>query len=244
MAKIVKEQSYGFSPDRCLETLGELLPDLGVKIVSSDAGSMTIAGSFRGTTSTTDPTERDLPLRCECAAAGAGQASVRLVYHNRGQMDRFVSPDVRTKMESVFTALDSRLRGLPAAPPVPAASGEAAKAGTLDGGAPAFAAKLHGQGLSATQIESRLIKEGLSTESVGAAMKEVAALRAAEGRAAGTRNMVIGGLLCAVGIIVTIVTLAAATARGGYYVVAWGAILFGAAQFIRGVQQHGGKLGK
>jgi hypothetical protein len=59
-------------------------------------------------------------------------------------------------------------------------------------------------------------------------------------RAAGRRNMLVGGLWCAGGLIVTLVSLAA-SAGGGTYIVAWGAILFGAIQFIRGSGQASGR---
>jgi hypothetical protein len=55
---------------------------------------------------------------------------------------------------------------------------------------------------------------------------------------AGSRNMIFGALWCFGGIVVTALTLSAASATGGgMYVVAWGAILFGVAQFFRGVIQ-------
>lgn len=47
------------------------------------------------------------------------------------------------------------------------------------------------------------------------------------------RNMLFGALWCVGGIIVTALTYQAASG-GGRYVIAWGAILFGAVQFIRG----------
>jgi len=47
------------------------------------------------------------------------------------------------------------------------------------------------------------------------------------------RNMVVGGLWCGGGILVTLLTFAAASG-GGSYVVAWGAILFGGIQFFLG----------
>lgn len=52
----------------------------------------------------------------------------------------------------------------------------------------------------------------------------------------GKRNMVVGGLWCLGGIAVTIGTYALASG-GGTYTVAWGAILFGLFQFIKGVIQ-------
>ncbi len=55
--------------------------------------------------------------------------------------------------------------------------------------------------------------------------------------AKGKRDMVVGGLWCGGGIVVTLYTYAAASG-GGTYVVAWGAILFGGIQFLRGVAHY------
>jgi len=58
-------------------------------------------------------------------------------------------------------------------------------------------------------------------------------------RSQGVRNMVIGGLWCVGGILVTAITYGAASSGsgGGSYVIAWGAIVFGAIQFFKGVFQ-------
>lgn len=48
------------------------------------------------------------------------------------------------------------------------------------------------------------------------------------------RNMVIGGIICLVGVAITLGTYASAT-PGGRFTVAWGAILFGGIQFMRGL---------
>jgi hypothetical protein len=53
-------------------------------------------------------------------------------------------------------------------------------------------------------------------------------------RARNQRNMLVGGLWCAGGAIVTFLTYALASG-GGTYVVAWGAIAFGALQFLSGL---------
>jgi hypothetical protein len=55
--------------------------------------------------------------------------------------------------------------------------------------------------------------------------------------AAAKKNMLVGGLWCIGGTIVTAVTYGAASnsPNGGSYVVAWGAIIFGAIQFFRGL---------
>jgi hypothetical protein len=54
--------------------------------------------------------------------------------------------------------------------------------------------------------------------------------------AAARRNMVVGALVCFTGLSITALTLAAAPVTG-ISVVAWGAIVFGAGQFIRGWMQ-------
>jgi len=57
--------------------------------------------------------------------------------------------------------------------------------------------------------------------------------------AAGRRNMMIGGAICVVGLLVTIATFAAAanSSGGGKFIIAWGAVVFGAIQFFRGLSQ-------
>lgn len=64
----------------------------------------------------------------------------------------------------------------------------------------------------------------------------------AKGMDAATRQMVIGGFWFVGGILVTAVTYASATASpfGGTYVVAWGAIVFGGVQFLRGLARRAG----
>ena len=54
--------------------------------------------------------------------------------------------------------------------------------------------------------------------------------------AAAHRKMVGGGFVCFAGFVFTLLTLAASPATG-VYVIAWGAIVFGAAQFVRGAIQ-------
>jgi hypothetical protein len=54
-------------------------------------------------------------------------------------------------------------------------------------------------------------------------------------RDSGRTNMAIGGGICLLGIVVTLVTYTAASDGGGTYVVAWGAIIFGAVRSFRGL---------
>jgi hypothetical protein len=48
------------------------------------------------------------------------------------------------------------------------------------------------------------------------------------------KDMSVGCVVCIIGIVVTLVTYGAASG-GGTYVIAWGAILFGALQFLKGL---------
>ena len=58
------------------------------------------------------------------------------------------------------------------------------------------------------------------------------------GGRSGQRNMVIGGIICPVGIVLTLGSCAAAThSQGTSFYLAWGAIMFGFAQFMRGFVQ-------
>ncbi|EEF60039.1 hypothetical protein Cflav_PD3098 [Pedosphaera parvula Ellin514] len=53
-------------------------------------------------------------------------------------------------------------------------------------------------------------------------------------RAVANRYMLVGGLWCIGGILVTAISYSSA-AGGGSYVVAWGAIIFGGIRFFRGL---------
>jgi hypothetical protein len=52
---------------------------------------------------------------------------------------------------------------------------------------------------------------------------------------AGQKAMLYGALWCVGGGIVTAVTYSMASAGGGRYIITWGAIIFGAIQFFRGL---------
>jgi hypothetical protein len=48
------------------------------------------------------------------------------------------------------------------------------------------------------------------------------------------RDVVIGALICLAGVVITFVSYSSASGGGGRYVVAWGAIVFGAIRMFRG----------
>jgi hypothetical protein len=107
-------------------------------------------------------------------------------------------------------------------------------------------------GSAPADIRKSLVAKGLSEADAGAVVDQVlhhhsgGALghdyRDVEAvQAAGRRNMAIGGIVCVIGLVVTLVTIAAAGDGGGRVIFAWGAIVFGAIQFFRGLAQanHG-----
>ncbi len=53
----------------------------------------------------------------------------------------------------------------------------------------------------------------------------------------GRRNMLFGGMWFVGGLIVTLGTMAMVSEGGGRFVIAWGAVIWGAIQFIRGKTQ-------
>jgi hypothetical protein len=61
------------------------------------------------------------------------------------------------------------------------------------------------------------------------------------GQGSGNANMWIGGIICLVGIVITVGSCLAAGEGGGSYFVAYGAIIFGGIQFFRGLFQQGSR---
>jgi hypothetical protein len=105
-----------------------------------------------------------------------------------------------------------------------------------------FAATQMQSGASNQQIVAMLIDKGLGPDAAATVVKNLGRMRTAAVAAAGKKNMAYGALWCIGGIVVTAATYgAAASAGGGTYVVAWGAIVFGAIQFIRGLVQAFGE---
>ena len=101
------------------------------------------------------------------------------------------------------------------------------------------AAGLMKQGLSESQIKDRLVEKGLDRQAASTVVNRLVTLRHEAYQEAAKKNMLHGALWCIGGIIVTAVTYAAASG-GGTYIVAWGAIIFGAIQFFKGLSQYSG----
>jgi hypothetical protein len=101
-----------------------------------------------------------------------------------------------------------------------------------------YAAEQMRAGVAAPQIESQLVAQGLDPSSAATVVRNLSAARTNALRAAGKKNMLYGAVWCIGGILITALTYSAASQRGGTYFITWGAIIFGAVQFFRGLGQY------
>jgi hypothetical protein len=92
------------------------------------------------------------------------------------------------------------------------------------------------QGMPRAAVEEVLRSWGFDAAAASAIVERANQLKD-ERRVAGRRHMIMGAVVCVIGIVVTAVSYSAAEGGGGSYVVAWGAIVFGAIQFFRGLIQ-------
>jgi hypothetical protein len=106
------------------------------------------------------------------------------------------------------------------------------------------AVALINQGKSRTQIETELKSTGLGQESVSDVVSRVVELRKKAKRDVAGRNILFGALWCIGGTIFTAASYQMATggSGGGTYFIAWGAILFGGIQCLKGLGQLVGNL--
>lgn len=98
------------------------------------------------------------------------------------------------------------------------------------------AATLANERKSKDKIETELVAMGLNKETASMVIENVFRSRKKAHREAAARNIMIGAAWCVGGIAVTALTYQLASG-GGVFVVAWGAILFGGIQFIKGLGQ-------
>jgi hypothetical protein len=105
-----------------------------------------------------------------------------------------------------------------------------------------FAAQQIGSGVTPSEVRKDLTARGLDAESAATVVGNLERIKADAIRVAGRKNMLYGALWCVGGLGVTAYTYQmAASGGGGKYIVAWGAILFGAVQFLRGLSQSAGE---
>ena len=99
-----------------------------------------------------------------------------------------------------------------------------------------FAAGHLQSGASECQVQDMLIEKGLDPASAVVVVSNLTRMRADAFAAAGKKEMLRGALWCIGGIAVTAITYSLAS-EGGPFIVAFGAIIFGAIQFFRGLAQ-------
>src|SRR5215510_15136179 len=104
-----------------------------------------------------------------------------------------------------------------------------------------FAAQMMKNNIADSIIQAKIVEMGMTNEQASAILNSLRQVRRQVRRKTGLRNMLIGGVICIVGIIITVVTMAASRSGGGVYFVMWGAVIFGALQFFGGLFQYIGK---
>lgn len=90
------------------------------------------------------------------------------------------------------------------------------------------------QKVSPSETKEILIEQGLAPEDADIVISNLQA----QMRGVANKNMLYGALWCIGGLLVTALTYAAASEGGGTYVVTWGAVIFGAIQFFKGLFQR------
>jgi hypothetical protein len=118
---------------------------------------------------------------------------------------------------------------------------DAANQATQDAVASLFdeAVRLAEDGRAVAKIEAHLKARGLDDRTAAGMAQRAWDMPADQRRRAGRRNVILGAALCSLGLLVTAVTyfVAASSPGGGRYVIAWGVVLFGVLQFLRGLAQ-------
>jgi hypothetical protein len=116
-----------------------------------------------------------------------------------------------------------------------------------------YAAQLLGGGAQPDAVRQKLLELGLDEKTASTVVHDLLAapgtvpadiVRPPSGgdwsREVGRRRMAVGALVFFIGLIVTVATFAAA-AGGGTYIVAWGAMLYGVIEFLRGASMSSGQ---
>lgn len=92
------------------------------------------------------------------------------------------------------------------------------------------------QGMPRAAVEEVLRAQGFDA-AAASSIVERADKTKNERRVAGRRHMIMGAFISAIGIALTVYTYSSVAEKGGTYIVWWGAIVFGAIQFFRGLSQ-------
>ncbi len=106
--------------------------------------------------------------------------------------------------------------------------------------ATAFAIQQLSRGLSPNAVRRELAERGVSEAEASRVVETLAptakTASRTSGRSGGLKNMLIGGIVCFIGLAVTVGSYVAAE-PGGVFLLAYGPIIFGGIQFLRGFFQ-------
>jgi len=98
-----------------------------------------------------------------------------------------------------------------------------------------IAAEQMSNGVGPARIAKVLTERGLDAESAATVVSNLEQLKARAHREAGRRMILTGVFFGIAGLVVTTLTYSmAASVGGGTFIIAWGAILFGGIEFVRG----------
>jgi hypothetical protein len=89
-------------------------------------------------------------------------------------------------------------------------------------------------GKDSIDTKEALMQQGLSSDEAQVVVDNLETQIQDAKKARAKKDMLYGALWCVGGLVVTFVTMSAAS-NGGSYVVTWGAIIFGGYQFFKGL---------
>ena len=90
------------------------------------------------------------------------------------------------------------------------------------------------EGQTTAATKAKLVERGLDEESAAHIVRQLKGQIAEAKKAQASKDILYGSLWLIGGLIITLATYSAASS-GGTYVVTWGAIVFGAAQLMKGL---------
>jgi len=99
------------------------------------------------------------------------------------------------------------------------------------------AVDLKNRGYPDEKLVAYLTMNGIDSFRASMIVSQLSRARSEELERLGKRNIIIGGIVALVGLIVTLAT----SYNGGVVIIAWGAILYGIIQFFRGIKQLNSK---
>lgn len=101
------------------------------------------------------------------------------------------------------------------------------------------ARNMHEGGIPQATIYDVLMKKGLDPATAQQTVLSAMSYPAANRKGEAGKDMLIGGILIVVGIVITVATYSAASSSssGGHYLIAYGPVIYGVIRFFKGVSK-------